>query len=115
MFWGDHPCFPLAVSSLSVKRTPLRRRSKKREQQDREYAAWRKGYLARNPHCMAKWAPDCWGRASEVNHIIKRSQGAPAVPRSESDVMSICRPCHARIDLYPQEAKDRGFIRRQTW
>jgi len=94
---------------------PLKRQSDKQAAELRKYRVWRKEALARRPNCELRWSLDCLGKATEVNHIWKQSQGAPLIPRSESDWNATCRPCHERIDQYPQEAKDRGFIRRQTW
>lgn len=93
-------------------RSPLRRRSKKRESAHREYLRWREGAMLRRPNCELRWSKDCWGRATDVHHVIKRSQGAPLIPKFEEDWMPVCRPCHNRVDQYPEEAKERGFVRR---
>lgn len=95
-----------------MRRTPLRRKSKKRERQERDYAVWRRGYLARHPNCMLRWSTHCSGRSAEVHHVLKRSQGAPLIPKDEADVLATCWPCHFKVDVEPAEAKERGFVRK---
>ena len=94
-----------------MKRSRMNAVSAKRRAELREYTAWRKGYLARNPNCALRWSERCRGRAEEIHHVIKRSQGAPLIPKDEADVAGVCRPCHTKVDEEPAEAKRRGFVR----
>jgi 5-methylcytosine-specific restriction endonuclease McrA len=47
--------------------------------------------------------------ACDVHELIRRSQGGSIL--DESNLMTVCRPCHQRIGNYPQLAFDLGLAK----
>lgn len=89
-----------------MKRTALRRVSKKRALQLRAYAIMRPIFLANHPFCEAD--PTCLGRSVEIHHIRGRSGD---LLTDERYLIAICRSCHDWIHSHPNEARKRGLLK----
>ncbi|NBO61650.1 MAG: HNH endonuclease [Flavobacteriia bacterium] len=88
--------------SGTLKRTPLRRVSKKRAQQNRKYTKLREEYLKHNPVCDA-----CGGRATEIHHKRGRFQERLL----DKDFFSpLCRGCHQKVHMEPKWAYSVGLL-----
>ena len=80
----------------------MRKISKKRAIQNKEYLKLRGEFLEDNPYCEV-----CGKPAHEIHH--KRGRFADRL----TDVnyfMSVCRMCHTDIHLNPQQSRDKGYI-----
>ena len=81
----------------------IRKLSKKREAQNREYLGLRKGYFYNNPLCEVKL---CDNLATEIHHKKGR------IGKLLTDVgnfLAVCRECHTKIELNPTWAKQQGY------
>lgn len=113
-----------------MKRTPIRRVSKKRAKENREYSKLRKEWLELHPYCQATiklYGLDeeeviRWGglvlatlnrheivvpRATEIHHVGRR-RGAMLCDVSK--FMAVCRDMHLRIHAEPSWAKENGLL-----
>jgi 5-methylcytosine-specific restriction endonuclease McrA len=90
----------------------MRRVSKARLKQHREYLDWKLDLMQRRFRCEARVEDYCTGYASDLHHILSRSQGGALM--EEDNVMVVCRWCHEWIERHPNEAKDLGF-KRSPW
>ena len=89
--------------STGLKRTPLRKVSKKRAIANRVYLRLRKEQLAIYPICRV-----CAKRPStDIHHMNKRSGERL---NDVSMFLPVCRPCHQWIHDYPADARDKGFL-----
>lgn len=88
----------------STIRPYIRKVSKKRAKENREYAKVRKEYLEDNPDCEANLS-GCTIGATDIHH--KRGRGLFLC--DSSHFMSVCRTCHRFIEEHPLEAKEMGF------
>ncbi len=89
----------------SLKRTPLRRRSKKKEREIAKTRQPRKLYLEAHPECMVR-GPECEGAAVEVHEIPRGGSRQQSV--ADADCwLTTCRPCHDNelgdYDRWPPE------------
>ena len=86
-----------------MKKTAMRRVSKRRAKQNREYSILRKAYIADHPQCEA-----CNKRKStEIHHKARR------VGRTLCAVeyfMAVCRQCHNYIEANPAWARQHGYM-----
>jgi hypothetical protein len=78
-----------------MKRSPLRRVSKRKQKQNEEYGKLRKVYMAENPLCKV-----CQGegkpnpsRAVDVHHVSGRGSKTNDV----TTWLPVCRDCHGKI------------------
>lgn len=79
----------------------------------RQYAKWRVEELNRRGwRCEARIADRCDHKASQLHHILSRSQGG-ALMEAEN-VMGVCLYCHTWIEHHPREAKAKGW-KRSPW
>lgn len=81
----------------------IRRRSKKRAKQEREYGIIRALFLDQNPICQVK---NCRGPSQEVHHKKGR------IGELLTDVryfLAVCNPHHRYIENHPIEAKAHGY------
>jgi len=90
--------------STGLKRTPLRKVSKKRAKQNREYSKInRVVYLESHPTCQV-----CDKRsACDIHHKDKRSGDRL---NDITMFLAVCRPCHQWIHDYPADARKQGFL-----
>ncbi len=92
-----------------LKRTPLRRVSKKRSRENAQYAKQRKAYFAEPRVCAVM--KDKTGealRATEIHHIEGRI-GAKLL--DESHWLPVSRWGHEWIHSHPKEAREKGWLR----
>lgn len=82
----------------------IRKVSKKKSKEDREYSKLRKDYLSKNPMCHAV-IHECMQHATEVHH--KKGRGIYYL--DIATWLPVCRNCHQYIELHPIEAKELGF------
>ncbi len=104
------PRKPLLRSAYSIKRTPLRRVSKKRAVGLRIYSKLRKQFLEEHPYCQAYatiWYPACDSPPSvEIHH--KRGRGKYL--NETSTWLAVCRMSHDFIHQHPKAARIMGFL-----
>ena len=88
---------------MSLKRTSLRRISKKRSADLRVYTKTRKEYLLANPTCeCCHVAP-----AEDIHHRAKRT-GDNFL--KEETWMGVCRSCHEWIHNHATIARAQGYL-----
>lgn len=85
-----------------MKRTPLRRRSKKRQAQYDEYIPRAKAFLEANPVCQI-----CQVRPSQSVHHMQKRNGARLL--DESKWMATCDLCNGQCEDDPAWAIAQGF------
>lgn len=83
----------------------MRKLSKKRERQYRDYSKVRKEFLLENPYCAAR-IPGCMIEATEVHHKKGKIEGLLV---DTDNFLAVCRSCHNYIEGHPNEAKEMGF------
>lgn len=84
----------------------IRKLSKKREAQNREYLKLRNAFLLENPICQAKINRHCTNEATQVHHKKGRTG---LLLTDTSNFLSVCYQCHQFIELSPKLAKELGF------
>jgi hypothetical protein len=88
-----------------MKRTPLRKVSKKRAIQNRAYMKIRKQFLEDAPFCEV---PDCYGFSREIHHSNHR-EGVKLLDRKY--FVAVCRNCHRKIHDNPKWAREKGLLK----
>lgn len=83
----------------------MRKRSKKRAAQEREYEKKRKAFLEENPLCQVR-AFGCSTFSTEVHHKAGRIGN---LLTDETKFLAVCRNCHQVIEMNPKMAKEKGF------
>lgn len=99
---------------LAMRKTPLRRVSKQKQKQNREYGKLREKFMAENPGCKV-----CEGegepnprRAVDVHHVSGRGSKTNDV----STWLPVCRQCHDDIHFGATRgrgsswARERGYL-----
>lgn len=79
----------------------IRKLSKKRAKQNREYSTLRKQFLELNPNCRV-----CGIEATDIHHKKGRTGHLLTDIRF---FLPVCRRCHQRIELNPSWAKEKGY------
>tara|TARA_R110002020_G_scaffold178162_3_gene370986 strand:+ start:1889 stop:2194 length:306 start_codon:yes stop_codon:yes gene_type:complete len=95
-----------------MKRSPLRRRSKKREKLYSKTGGRRDfviEMLRRFPKCQANILVTCQGRSVDVHELLARSQGGSIL--DEENCIAVCRRCHDWIGNNPKKATQLGLRR----
>jgi len=95
-----------------MKRTPIRRASKKKNSE----SATRRELLKRlvderGEECQAR-TTTCTGFAVDAHEVLQRSAQGSAV--DPENILLICRPCHNYIHQHPGESFERGWLR-HSW
>jgi hypothetical protein len=92
-----------------MKRTPLRKVSRKQASLLRKYSKAKDEFLLANPICHTKQGrpKGCWLRSNQVHHVAGRGQN---LLRSET-WMAVCSNCHAWIHSHPKEARQLGYLK----
>lgn len=86
-----------------MKRSPLRRTSRKRASQNKAYSKLRKQFLLRRTYCdICKTKP-----VSHVHHVDGR-EGLLLLDLSKW--MAVCYACHDRIHGNPKWAREQGYL-----
>jgi hypothetical protein len=84
------------------RKTPLRRVSKRRSKEMKEYGILRKEFLEKLPICevcMKAKSTDIHHKAGRGKHYIEVETW-----------LSTCRSCHDRIHREPSWAREKGFL-----
>lgn len=91
-----------------MRRTPLRRVSKKRGKELREYSTTRKAYLLANPFCRVCNSRNLSTRlASDIHHKAGRNG---KMLNDQAQWLPVCRGCHDHIHRHPAWARAFGFL-----
>lgn len=98
-----------------LKRTPLKKRSKKTEELYKKRVPLVKRLLSERPWCEAcpvfalhdKVTVYIRKPSVDIHELKRRSQGGSIL--NESNLLAVCRECHTRIGLNPQLAFDLGL------
>ena len=88
-----------------MKRTPIRRVSKKMEKRLREYRKLKKTVLQHNIFCEF---PDCHKRAFQVHHVNGRSGDNLC---NTATWMLLCLEHHDWIHSHPKQAREKGYLK----
>ena len=87
-----------------MKRSPLRRISKKQQERLRIYSKLREEYLSEHSTCEM---PQCQRRSVDIHHTKKpRATYLNAV----ETWMGLCRVCHSRIENNKDWARENGYL-----
>lgn len=86
-----------------IKRTPLRKASKKRASEGREYTIVSRQFLADNPTCQLCYKMD----SSELHHMRGRAGRLLTDTRFFS---ACCSACHMWIHANPNKARELGLL-----
>jgi 5-methylcytosine-specific restriction endonuclease McrA len=89
-----------------IRRTPIKRRSVKKQKADKVYAKVRREVLECAPYCAVN-GPDCSIHATETHHIKSRAQGGK---HEMANLLPVCRECHEWLPRNRAIAIKRGWI-----
>lgn len=103
-----------------MKRTPLRRCSKKQAAALKQYAVLRKEYLADHPFCECQFVlhvingvslflsdmPSCQEASSQIHHMKRRGKNL----NDTFTWMAVCRDHHREIETHATAARKVGLI-----
>lgn len=81
--------------------------TKKAKRYDTEYPTARWFALERAGGLCEARTKNCAGRADEAHHVHRRSQGGSD---DASNLLAVCRNCHAWIHANVAAAKERGWL-----
>ena len=88
-----------------MKRTPLRKVSKKMASKLHEYRKLRLAFLQEHKYCQI--ALDCCTvSATDVHHKMRRGKHINDV----TTWMAVCRNCHSYIETHASMAREKGYI-----
>jgi hypothetical protein len=85
-----------------MKRTPLRRCSKKHAKELATYSVLRQAYLSEHPKCHL-----CSSFATDIHHTAKRGKNLNNV----STWLGLCRACHTQIENNKTWARAEGYLK----
>lgn len=92
-----------------MKRTPLRRMSKKRKAQIPLRKKVIEEVMDRDRGlCQAALPGLCRVQASDVHEILTRARGGSIL--DPDNCIALCRPCHSWITDHPGWSRDHGFM-----
>jgi len=99
---------------MTVKRSPIRRVSKKRAAISKERAQFVGDLIATHPRCQIG-SPVCSGGSTTVHEALKRSHGGAIVPgdkatRQGQNFFPCCRACNGYVEDHPSWAAEKGFV-----
>ena len=107
---------PLKRGGWLLRRTPLRARSRKREQEQRTRNEMVRDELARRELCEAGAVithaghnARCHGVAVELHEPLTRARGGSIL--DPANTVAICRSCHDWIHVTPASATEIGLLR----
>ncbi len=86
-----------------MKRTPLRKVSKRRMEERKIYLKMRTEFLGENPVCQICETR----RAQDVHHVFGRHNGN--MLKAET-FMAVCRLCHDKVHREPKWAEANGYL-----
>lgn len=90
-----------------TRRTPMRKVSKKRAVQNREYSKLRKQFLEEHPFCEVALSKGMLFQSCDIHHIDKRN-GKRLLDTSKW--MAVSRTGHDWIHANPKLARERGWL-----
>lgn len=93
---------PLRAKS-ALKKTPLRRVSKKRAKENQEYAKVKREYLKAHPVCEGCHS----AKATSLHHYRGRIKGLLCDTRF---FKALCHGCHEFVHLCPLNAREMGLL-----
>ncbi len=88
------------------KRKPIKKMSKKRSIQNKEYLKIREQFLKDNPKCKV-----CGKDANQIHHAKGRIN---ALLSDLSYFIAVCGQCHTKIELNPLWAKENDYSLNRT-
>lgn len=89
------------------KRKAMRKVSKKRAKENREYSKRRVVFLREHPFCQVREEP-CTDIATEIHH---RDGREGSLLNLEREWFAVCRKCHEHIHQHPGIARANGFLK----
>lgn len=92
-------------ATASLKRTPLRRVSKHRTKELRQYAKLRHYFLNEHPFCMVRGCAPLV--ATDVHHMAGR-WGKHLLDTEK--FLAVCSRCHLKIHCHPKWARGMGYL-----
>lgn len=109
---------PLKRSTTPLKRSPIRKRSRKTEALYAGKDGRRKFvrlFLETHPLCEVGWE-GCTTLSNDVHEWWRRGAGGAIVPGEKADrqgqrFVAVCRACHGELGLQPARAKREGWIK----
>lgn len=109
---------PLKASNTPLKRSSIRRRSKRTEALyagDNGRRSFVAVFLADNPRCQIQWE-HCTEGSQDVHEWWTRGTGGAIVPGDKADrqqqkFFAVCRRCHTQLDEQPKRAKLEGYMK----
>lgn len=90
-----------------MKRTPIRKVSKKRAGELKAYYALRATFLKLRPYCEI-FEPCCTRKATEIHHVNGRNGDRLL---DSQWFLPACRACHSFIHDRPKYAREMGFLK----
>lgn len=84
---------------------PLRRASKKREQELKVYHSLKAYILSQRPYCER---PGCLQEATQIHHVKGR---AGHLLCDVTFWMALCQPCHTWIHSHAKLAREAGLLK----
>lgn len=102
----------LAQNTQGLQRTHMKRKSKKREIEDRVYHPWVAELRKSRPYCEYPQNHQCIGR-STPHHIWTLGQGGPRI--DEDNVILLCILKHDWCHAHPLEAAELGMLGRDAY
>lgn len=95
--------------SKPLKRTPLRRVSKRRAKALKAYTPLRRGFLAAHPFCqVCHYRNRNSAKATDVHHMNGRHNERL---NATEDWLAVCRCCHDHIHAHPAWGRAMGFLK----
>ena len=95
-----------SVPRFTLKRTPLRRVSKKRQAALKVYSNLRKEFLESKPICEVCTTND----SSDIHHKLPLGRGGKL--NDVTIFLAVCRVCHDKIHQDPKWAEENNYLLR---
>ncbi|MFI6883419.1 hypothetical protein [Streptosporangium canum] len=96
---------PLQRGDSQLARTPLRRTSRKRDQENRQRTAMKKALFPLGTLCAI---PDCWAPYDDVHEPLTRARGGSITDPDNS--VPLCRPMHDDLGKEPVWAYEYALL-----
>jgi hypothetical protein len=88
-----------------MKRSPLKKMSKKKAQQDRAFRILKPIYIRSHPYC--EMFDDCFNETVDIHHMKGQ---AGELMCDEEWFKATCRPCHDWVETHKNKARAMGLI-----
>jgi cytochrome c553 len=93
-----------SITMNALRRTALRRCSKKHAKELATYRILRLAYISENPICEMQ---GCHKQATQIHHKAKRGKNLNAI----DTWLACCASCHARIEDNKTWARAEGYLK----